>query len=54
MNEFLESLSEDIRGNEHLASFDSAEGLAKAHIETIGNATDFKGQLSDDIKENEH
>jgi hypothetical protein len=51
-NEFLESLSEDIRGNEHLASFESAEDLAKSFVET--KSADFKSQLSEDIKENEH
>lgn len=54
MNEFLESLPEDIRSNEHLASFESVEHLAKAHIEIKCSTPDFKGQLSDDIKENEH
>jgi hypothetical protein len=51
-NEFLESLPEDIRGNEHLANFENAEGLAKSYVET--KSADFKSLLSDDVKENEH
>lgn len=33
---FIETLPEDIRGNEVLKGFDSAEKLARAHLETLG------------------
>jgi hypothetical protein len=33
---FIESLPEDLRGSEQLKGFDSAEKLARAHIETLG------------------
>ncbi len=33
---FIESLPEDIRGHEAIKNFDSAEKLARAHLETLG------------------
>lgn len=33
---FIESLPEDLRGSEQLKGFDSAEKLARAHLETLG------------------
>lgn len=33
---FIETLPEDLRGNETLKGYDSAEKLARAHIETLG------------------
>jgi hypothetical protein len=33
---FIETLPEDLRGAEQLKSFDSAEKLARAHLETLG------------------
>jgi len=33
---FIETLPEDLRGSEQLKGFDSAEKLARAHLETLG------------------
>jgi hypothetical protein len=42
---FVSSLPQDIQGHEQIASFDSAEGLARGYLELHGKHTELSGKV---------
>jgi len=53
MNEFIESLPEDVRENEHLTGIEDVGQLASKYVANMSSAPDFASQLPEDLKENE-
>ena len=53
MSEFLESLPEEIRENEHLTGIEDPGTLATKYVEAVSKPTDFASLLPEELKDNE-